>query len=53
MRSSSNIHSDTATRSNGEAERMVQTMRNEIKAFKIQVGTISRITIKVKSPLLL
>ena len=38
--------------SNGGAERMVQTIRNQIKAYKIQIEKNSGITIKADSPLL-
>ena len=38
--------------SNGGAERMMQTFRNQIKAYKIQIETNSGITIKGNSPLL-
>ena len=38
--------------SNGGAERMVQTFRNQIKAYKIQIEKNSGITIKGNSPLL-
>ena len=38
--------------SNGGAERMVQTIRNQIQAYKIQIEKNSRITIKDDSPLL-
>ena len=38
--------------SNGGAERMVQTIRNQIKAYKIQIEKNSGITIKDDSPLL-
>ena len=38
--------------SNGGAERMVQTIRNQIKAYKIQIGKNSGITIKAVSLLL-
>ena len=38
--------------SNGGAERMVQTIRDQIKAYKIQIEKNSRITIKADSPLL-
>ena len=37
---------------NGGAERMVQTIRNQIKAYKIQIEKNSGITIKADSPLL-
>ena len=37
---------------NGGAERMVQTIRNQIKAYKIQIEKNSGITIKDDSPLL-
>ena len=39
--------------SNGGAERMVQTIRNQIKAYKIQIEKNSGITIKDDSPLLI
>ena len=38
--------------SNGGAERMVQTIRNQIKAYKIQIEKNSGITITADSPLL-
>ena len=38
--------------SNGGAERKVQTTRNQIKAYKIQIEKNSGITIKADSPLL-
>ena len=38
--------------SNGGAERMVQTIRNQIRAYKIQIEKNSGITIKDNSPLL-
>ena len=37
--------------SNGDAERMVQTIRNQIKAHKIQIEKNSGITVKDDSPL--
>ena len=37
--------------SNGGAERMVQTIRNQVKAYKIKIEKNSRITIEDNSPL--
>ena len=37
---------------NGGAERMVQTLRNQIKSYKIQIEKKSGTTIKVDTPLL-
>ena len=52
MRSSSNDHSDTATRATEEQNGMAHTTRNQIKGYKIQIEKNSGITIKVDSPLL-
>ena len=38
--------------SNGDSERMVQSLRNQIKAYKVQLEKNSGITIKDDSPLL-